>query len=75
MEPSSSMDAARRPRRTHGRWSTQFAAGAEGVLQVAVEGFYHPVGLWVVGSILAVLDVKQAAESSPKGGGELVPAV
>ncbi len=26
MEPSSSLGAARRPRRTHGRWSTQFAA-------------------------------------------------
>ncbi len=34
------------------------AAGAEGVLQVAVEAFHHPVGLWVVGSGLVVLDVK-----------------
>jgi hypothetical protein len=28
------------------------AAGAEGVLQAAVEAFYHPVGLRVVGSIV-----------------------
>ncbi len=33
------------------------AAGAEGVLQAVVEAFYHPVGLWVVGSGLVVLDV------------------
>jgi hypothetical protein len=64
VEPSSSLGAARRPRRTHGRWSTQFAAGAEGVLQTAVEAFYQPVGLRVVGSSLVVLDVEQAAEGS-----------
>jgi hypothetical protein len=51
------------------------AAGAEDVLQAAVEAFYHPVGLQVVGSHLAVLDVEQAAEGSPQGGGELGPAV
>jgi hypothetical protein len=33
------------------------AAGGEGILQAAVEAFYHPVGLWVVGSGLVVLDV------------------
>ncbi len=38
------------------------AAGAEGVLQVAVEVFHHPVGLRVVGRSLVVLDVEQAAE-------------
>jgi hypothetical protein len=47
------------------------AAGAEGVLQAAVEAFYHPVGLRVVGSSLVVLDVEQAAEGGPQGGGEL----
>ncbi len=51
------------------------AAGAEGVLQAAVEVFYHPVGLRVVGSSLVVLDVEQAAEGGPQGGGELGPAV
>jgi hypothetical protein len=77
VEPSSFLAAARRPRRTHGRWSTQFAAAAamEGVLQAAVEAFYHPVVLGVVGSSLVVLDVEQAAEGSPQGGGELGPAV
>jgi hypothetical protein len=33
------------------------AAGSEGVLQTAVEAFYHPVGLRVVGGGLVVLDV------------------
>ncbi len=51
------------------------AAGAEGVLQAAVEAFYHPIGLRVVGSSLVVLDVEQAAEGGPQGGGELGPAV
>jgi hypothetical protein len=51
------------------------AAGAEGVLQAAVEAFHHPVGLWVVGSGLVVLDVEQAAEGGPQGGGELGPGV
>ena len=51
------------------------AAGAEGVLQAAVEAFYHPVGLRVVGSGLVVLDVEQAVEGGPQGGGELGPAV
>jgi hypothetical protein len=51
------------------------AAGPEGVLQTAVEAFYHPVGLGMVGSGLVVLDVEQAAEGGPKGGGELGPAV
>ncbi len=51
------------------------AVGAEGVLQAAVEVFYHPVGLWVVGSGLVVLDVEQAPEGGPQGGGELGPAV
>jgi hypothetical protein len=51
------------------------AAGAEGVLQAAVEAFYHPVGLWVVGSSLVVLDVEQAAEGGPQGGGKMGPAV
>jgi len=51
------------------------AAGKEGVLQVAVEAFYHPVRLRVVGGGLVVLNVKQAAEGGPQGGGELGPAV
>ncbi len=51
------------------------AAGAEGVLQAAVEVFYHLVGLRAVGSSLIVLDVEQAAEGSPHGGGELGPDV
>jgi hypothetical protein len=34
------------------------AAGAEGVLQAALEAFYYPFGLWVVGSGLVVLDVE-----------------
>ncbi len=51
------------------------AAGPEGVLQTAVEAFYHPVGLRVVGGGLVVLDVEQAAEGGPQGGGELGPAV
>ncbi len=33
------------------------AVGAEDVLQAA-ETFYHPIGLWVVGSGLVVLDVE-----------------
>ena len=32
-----------------------------------VEAFHHPVGLWVVGSGLVVLDVEQAAEGGPQG--------
>jgi hypothetical protein len=51
------------------------AAGEEGVLQVAVEAFHHPVGLWVVGRSKVVLDVEQAAEGDPQGGGELGPPV
>jgi hypothetical protein len=51
------------------------AGGAEGVLQAAVEAFHHLVGLRVVGSSLAVLDVEQAAEGGPQGGGELGPVV
>ncbi len=51
------------------------AAGAEGVLLASVEAFYHPVGLRMVGSGLVVLDVEQAAEGGPQGGGELGPAV
>jgi hypothetical protein len=51
------------------------AAGAEGVLQAAVEAFHHPVGLQVVGSSLVVLDVEQAADGGSQGGGELSPAV
>jgi hypothetical protein len=46
------------------------AAGPENVLQTAVEAFYHPVGLRVVGGGLIVLDVEQAAEGGPQGGGE-----
>ena len=49
-------------------------AGAKGVLQATVEEFYQPVGLRVVGSSLVVLDVEQAAEGGPQGGGELGPA-
>ncbi len=41
--------------------------GAEGILQAAVETFYHHVRLQVVGSSLAVLDVEQAAEGGPQG--------
>ncbi len=51
------------------------AAGPECVLQAAVEAFYHPVRLRVVGGGLVVLDVKEAAEGRPQGGGELGPAV
>jgi hypothetical protein len=51
------------------------AAGPEGVLQMAVEAFYHPVRLRVEGGGLVVLNVKQAAEGGPQGGGELGPAV
>jgi hypothetical protein len=50
-------------------------AGAKGVLQAAVEVFYHPVSLRVVGSSLVVLDVEQAAKGGPQGGGEMGPAV
>jgi hypothetical protein len=78
VELSSSLAAARGPWSTQGRWSTQFAAQRAwggGVLQAAVEGFYHPVRLRVVGSGLVVLDVEQAAEGGPQGGGELGPAV
>ncbi len=50
------------------------AAGPECVLQAAVEAFYHPVRLRVVGGGLVVLDVEEAAEGSPQGGGELGPA-
>ena len=52
------------------------AAGPERILQAAVEAFYHPVRLWVVGGGLIVgLDVEEAAEGGPQGGGELGPAV
>jgi hypothetical protein len=51
------------------------AAGAKGVLQAVVEAFHHPTGLWVVGSGLVVLDVEEAAEGGPQGGGELGPVV
>jgi hypothetical protein len=36
---------------------------------------HHPDGLRVVGNRLAVLNVEQAAEGGPQGGGELGPAV
>jgi hypothetical protein len=51
------------------------AAGPKRVLEVAVEAFHHPVGLWVVNCHLSVLDVEQAAQSSPQGGGELGASV
>jgi hypothetical protein len=51
------------------------AAGTEGVLQTAVDEFYHPVRLRVVSSGLVVLDVEKAAEGGPQGGGELDTAV
>ena len=51
------------------------AAGPECVLQAAVEALYHPVRLRVVGGGLIVLDVEEAAEGGPQGGGELGPAV
>jgi hypothetical protein len=51
------------------------AASAEGVLHAAVEAFHHSVGLRVLGSSLDVLDVEQAAQGGPQGGGELGPAV
>jgi hypothetical protein len=41
------------------------AAGPECVLQAAVEVFYHPVRLRVVGSGLIVLNVEEAAEGGP----------
>ncbi len=47
--------------------SSLAAVGAEGILQDAVETFYHHVRLQVVGSVLAVLDVEQAAEGGPQG--------
>ena len=51
------------------------AAGPEGVLQTAVDAFYHPVRLRVVGGGLVVLDVEQTAEGGPQGGAELGPVV
>jgi hypothetical protein len=51
------------------------AAGAECVLEAAVEVLLHPVRLRVVSRRLAVLDVEQAAQGGPQGGGELGPAV
>ncbi len=50
------------------------AAGAEGVLQMTVKAFHHPVGLRV-GGLLAVLDVEQAAQGGLQGVDELGPAV
>jgi hypothetical protein len=35
------------------------AAGAQGVLEAAVEPLYHPIGLGVVGSGLLVLDLQK----------------
>ncbi len=64
--PSSSLAAALSPRRTQGR---------ERVLDAAVETLRHSVRLRVVSRRLAVLDVEQAAQGSPQGGGELGPAV
>jgi hypothetical protein len=40
-----------------------------GVLQMEMGAFYNPVGLGVVGGGLVVLDVEQAAEGGPQGGG------
>ncbi len=77
MEPSSSLAAARRqedPSEVVDPVGSG-AAGAEGVLQAAVEAFYHPGGLQLVGSSLAVLDVEQVVEGGPQGGGELGPVV
>jgi len=51
------------------------AAGEERVLEAVVEALHHPVRLRVVSRCLAVLDVEQAAQCSPQGGGELGPAV
>ncbi len=75
MEPSSSLAAARED-----LWKVvdpvrRGAAGTEGVLQTVVETFYHPVRLREVGGSLVVLDIEQAAEGGPQGGGELGPAV
>ncbi len=51
------------------------AVGAERILEAAVEALHHSVRLWVVSRGLAVLDVEQAAQGGPQGGGELGPAV
>jgi hypothetical protein len=67
---SSSQAAARRPMRTQGRWST-----SPRILEAAVEVLYRAVRLRVVSRGLAVLDVEQAAQGGPQGGGELGPAV
>ncbi len=51
------------------------AAGTERVLEAAVEVLHHSIRLRVVSRRLAVLDVEQAAQDGPQGGGELGPAV
>ncbi len=51
------------------------AAGAACVLEAEMKTFHHPVRLRVVGCRQAMLDVEQAAEGGPQGGGELGPAV
>ncbi len=51
------------------------AAGTERVLETAVEALHHSVRLRVVSRRLVVLDVEQAAQGGPQGGGELGPAV
>jgi hypothetical protein len=40
-----------------------------------VRPLYHPVGLWVVGGGLHVLDPQQLGEARPQGGGELAALV
>ncbi len=46
-----------------------------GSTQCFRELFDHPVGLRMVGGGLFVLDIEEAAEGGPQGGGELGPAV
>jgi hypothetical protein len=42
------------------------AAGTEGVLEMAMEAFDHPIGLWMVCWCLGVLDVQQVAQGGPQ---------
>ncbi len=51
------------------------AAGTERILEAVVEVLHHSVRLRVVSRRLAVLDVEQAPQDGPQGGGELGPAV
>jgi hypothetical protein len=76
--PESSLGAARRSMRTHGRCAAQSAPqlrGAQRLLELAVEAFHHTIRLGMVCCHQNVLNPQLLAQHSPHCAGELRASV